>query len=203
MTAAFAHSTNHVGHVGPAALIRSDRTALRGIAPAITRWAPGVTITETMIPETRGTPTVQLATAAAIATVVHPVAILVQTEDTRSETLNVTIGLFVVVQRIPIKSCTVRVAGTGRCNISNTCFGIIVDQSGNTIEPKVLGKVTVVVRVAIHINLCLEEGHNIGVIRGGYGAEEDEGAQASVKVGVLFGLEPKVQEVGLMKLEYI
>jgi hypothetical protein len=66
-----------------------------------------------------------------------------------------------------------------------------------------LGKVTIVVQVPIHIPLRLEEGHDIGVIRGGYGTEEDGGAQASIKIGVLFGLEPKVQEVGLMKLEHI
>ncbi len=72
-----------------------------------------------------------------------------------------------------------------------------------TIEPKVLGKVTIVVRVAIHIHLRLEEGNNVGVIRGGYGTEEDGGAQASVKEGDLFGLEPKVQELGLMKLKHI
>ncbi len=33
-----------------------------------------------------------------------------------------------------------------------------------TSEPKVLGKVTIVVRVTIHIHLHLEEGHDIGVI---------------------------------------
>ena len=65
MTAAFARSTNQVGQVGPAALVGSDRMALRGIAPTTTRWAPAVTIWEPTIPETRGTPTVQLATAAA------------------------------------------------------------------------------------------------------------------------------------------
>ena len=66
-----------------------------------------------------------------------------------------------------------------------------------------LEKVTIVVWVAIHIHLHLKEGHDIGVIQGGNGTEEDGGAQASVKIGVLFGLESKVQEVGLMKLEHI
>jgi hypothetical protein len=131
MTAAFARSTNHVGHVGPAALIGPDRTAMRGIAPTTTRWAPTVTILETMIPETRGTPSVQLATAAAIAIVVHPVVTLVQTEGTRSETLNVAIGLFIVGQHVPIESCAICAADTGSGNIPNACFGIIVDQSGD------------------------------------------------------------------------
>ena len=80
---------------------------------------------------------------------------------------------------------------------------VVVDCSGNTSEPKVLGKVTIIVWVAIHIHLRLEEGHNIGVIQGGNGTEEDGGAQGSIKIGVFFGLEPKVQEVGLMKLEHI
>jgi hypothetical protein len=140
--------------------------------------------------------------AAAIAIVVHPVVTLVKTEGTRSETLNVAIGLFVVGQRVPIKSCAIRAADTGSGNIRNACFGIIVDQSGDTIEPKVLGKVTVVVRVTVHIHLRLEEGNDVGVIRYGYGTEEDGGVQASVKNGVLFGLKPKVQELGLMKLEH-
>ena len=61
------------------------------------------------------------------------------------------------------------------------CFVVVVDSSGNISEPKVLGKVTIVVRVAIHIHLRLEEGHNIGIIRGGNGTEEDGGAQASIK----------------------
>jgi hypothetical protein len=203
MTAVFACSTNHVGHVGPAALIGPDRMAMRGIAPTTTRWAPAVTILQTTILETRGTPPVQLVMAAAIAIVVHLVVTLVQTEDRRSETLNVAIGLFVVSQRVPIESCAIRAADTGSGNIPNVCSGIIVDQSGNTIEPKVLGKVTIVVRVAIHIHLRLEEGNDVGVIRDGYGTEEDGGAQASVKEGVLFGLEPKVQELGLTKLEHI
>ena len=150
MTAAFACSTNHVGHVGLAVLIGPDRMAMRGIAPTTTRWAPAATILQTTIPETMGTPPVQLAMAAAIAIVVHPVVTLVQTEGRRSETLNVAIGLFVV--------------GQHSGNIPNACFGIIVDQSGNTIEPKVLGKVAVVVRVAIHIHLRLEEGNDVGVI---------------------------------------
>ena len=96
-------------------------------------------------------------------------------------------------------------ADTGSGNIPNVCFGIILDQSGNTIdiEPKVLGEVTIVVRVTIHIHLHLEEGNDVGINRDGYGTEEDGGAQASIKEGVLFGLEPKVQELGLMKLEHI
>ena len=151
-----------------------------------------VTILQTTIPETRGTPPVQLAMAAAIAIVVHPV-----------ETLNVAIGLFVVGQRVPIESCAIRAADTGSGNIPNACFGIIVDQSGDTIEPKVLGKVTVDVRVTIHIHLRLEEGNDVRVIRDGYGTEEDGDGQASIKEGVLFGLEPKVQELGLMKLKHI
>ena len=96
MTVVFARSTNYVGHVGPAALIRPDRTALRGIAPTTTRCALAVTILGTRIPETRGTTTVQLATATAIAVVVQPVATLVQTEGTRSEALNMAIRLLVV-----------------------------------------------------------------------------------------------------------
>ena len=125
---------------------------------------PAVTILQTTIPETRETPPVQLAMAAAIAIVVHPVVTLVQTEGTRSETLNVLIWLFVVGQRVPIKSCAIRASDTGSGNIPNACFGIIVDQSGNTIEPKVLGKVTVVVRVTVHIHLRLEEGNDVGII---------------------------------------
>ena len=56
------------------------------------------------------------------------------------ETLSVAIGLSVDVQHIPVESCAIRVADRGRSNIPNTCFCIIVDQSGNTFEPKVLGK---------------------------------------------------------------
>ncbi len=96
MTVAFARSTDHVGHVGLVALIWPDRTALRGIAPTTTRCAPAVTILGTTIPETRGTTTVQLAMATTIAVVVQPVATLVQTEGTRSETLNMAIRLLIV-----------------------------------------------------------------------------------------------------------
>ncbi len=78
---------------------------------------------------------------------------------------------------------------------------VVVDSSGNTGESKVLGKVTILVWVGIHIHLRLEEGQDIGVIRGGNGTEEDGGAQASVEIGVLFGLEPKVQEVGALPRE--
>ncbi len=39
MTAAFARSANHIRHVRLALLIGSDRTSLRGISPATTRWA--------------------------------------------------------------------------------------------------------------------------------------------------------------------
>jgi predicted butyrate kinase (DUF1464 family) len=96
MTVAFARSTNHVRHVGPVALIGPDRTTLRGIAPTTTRCAPAVTILGTTIPETRGSTTVQLATATAITVVVQSVTTLVQMEGTRSEALNMAIGLLVI-----------------------------------------------------------------------------------------------------------
>ena len=96
MTAAFARSTNHVRHVGPAVLIWPDSTALRGIALTTTRCAPAVRILGTTIPETRGSTTVQLVAATRITVVVQLVTTLVQTEGTRSEALNMAIWLLIV-----------------------------------------------------------------------------------------------------------
>jgi hypothetical protein len=110
----FARCANHIRHVWPAALVRAEGLALRGITIAalrgitakITKWTVVFrsNIGVTAITHTRGTPMIHLSTPPIVSTIlilisalVEPVPALFQAKGTGDVALRVTKGVFLLI----------------------------------------------------------------------------------------------------------
>ena len=59
--------------------------------------------------------------------------------------------------------------------ITDPMLCIVVNKSGNAIEPKVIRQDAVIIRVAIRVYTRLKTRHDVGVLRGGDRAKENGG----------------------------
>jgi hypothetical protein len=176
MASLFASSAKHVRHIWPASPVRTEGSALKGIAATTVRrtTVAQAKVGVAAITRTGETPTIHFPTspiepAVAISALLESVPALFQSKGTGGLALHVTERLFHLIKKISVGIRTIHTVN-GRCGeIPNARFGIIVDQGGDTIQPKVMWKEAVIVRVAKRIDLGLEQGHDVGVVRGGDG----------------------------------
>jgi hypothetical protein len=205
---------------GATTLVRSDWTVTRCVA-----WvaATGSTITKMtatlpMIPETRTlatfiitTPRRGTCTAVGIAAVSKVTALsllketmipaVLELKDTGLVALNMAERKFVVVDQVPYGVWTTKFVDTGWGKVPNTSHSVIVEHGGEAAETKMVGDIAVIVDLAKRIELSLEQGCDISIIRLWNGPEEDAGACAGVEVVVLLRLETEVEEICLTEIE--
>ncbi len=91
-----------------------------------------------------------------IAALVKPVPALFQAKGTGGVALHVTKGAFLLIEHIPVSICAIYLVDVWCGKILNTGFGVIVDQGGNTVHPKVVWVETVILWVAVQGELGLE-----------------------------------------------
>ena len=72
---------------------------------------------------------------------------------------------FVVIDQVPYGFHTTEFVDTGRGEVSNASRGIIVEHGGESAETKVVGNIVIVINLTKGIELSLEQGSDICVIR--------------------------------------
>ncbi len=176
MASPFTSSAKHVRHIWPALPVRTEGLALRGIAATTARktTVARANVGVAAITRTGETPTIHFLTSpieptAAISALLESVPALFQSKGVGGVALHVTERLFHLIEKIPVGIRAIHTVNARCGKIPNKRFGIIVDQGGDTIQPKVMWKEDIIIRVAKRINLGLEQGHNVGIVRGGDG----------------------------------
>jgi hypothetical protein len=89
----------------------------------------------------------------------------------------------------------------GVAKIGDAMFCVIINHCSNAINLEVVREVSVIVRVAVGIDTCLEFSNNVSVFGGGGGTKGDVCVVARGEIHVLLGPETKVQHVALAELE--
>ena len=72
---------------------------------------------------------------------------------------------FIVVDQVPYGFHTTEFVDTGRGKVPNASRSIIVEHGGKAAETKMVGDITVIVNLAKRIELSLEQGCDISIIR--------------------------------------
>jgi hypothetical protein len=80
-------------------------------------------------------------------------------------------------------------------------FGVEVDGHRDAINLEVIWEVVLVVRMAVHVNDCLERCYGSRVLGRSNGPEEYTGPVSRGKVHVLLSLQTKVEKVTFTKFE--
>ncbi len=122
------------------------------------------------------------------ATTCTSVATLCDAEDTWSVALYVTELEFVILGNVRHTVPTGYSIDWTMAQIMHLCLCIVVDECSNVSQAKMLRQEILVVGVAVGINIRLEGGDNVDILRGGYCFEKRGRAIAGGEVDLLFGL---------------
>jgi hypothetical protein len=169
---------------GATTLVRSDWTVTRYVARAAasgssisktTATLPVITETGTLATVIITTPRRGTLTAVGVAAVAKipalsplkltTIAALLESKDTGLVALNMAEREFIIVDQVPYGVHTTKFVDTGRGNVPNASRSIIVEHGGESAETKMLWDIAVIVDLAKGIELSLEQGCNIGIIR--------------------------------------
>jgi hypothetical protein len=201
----FASGTNDSREERAAPLVQAERLALRGITKVALSLTlrTGLTARLTTTTQARGPVSIIIMPAPVDGMITVAFTALFQLEDMRGVSLNVTERKFVFVNHVPLSIHTDKLMNARHSKIPNASPSIIVGKIGNTAQPKMMGKETIVIGIAICVNLRLEQGHNIRIVGLGDSLEENASAHASVKIVVFLCLQTKVQVMDLTKFKHI
>jgi hypothetical protein len=104
--------------------------------------------------------------------IVAAILISVKAMESWGVALEVAEGCFVILRSIPRGIHTCHTVDPRGVQVPDAMFCIIVDQRSNAVQSQVVGEYTIIIRVAVGVDACLQIGDNVGIFRGCDSAKE-------------------------------
>jgi hypothetical protein len=192
--------TLHIWQERMTALIGASKVTLGGTFCTSTTWMVATPVRPALVNSAALT---HASRASIVTSSKSSVVALFDVEDQGTVPLDVAVGKFVLVHRVPVEVHSMHHMNTRGTNILDPILGNGMEHCRNPIEAKVLREEAIVVGMPIHINIGFDCRDDVGIVRQGNTVEGHVRAGPRVIIHVLLDKESEIEFVTMAQFQNV